>query len=148
MKTSHRIFRRMLAALAALAVLAFAAGCDLGDPVVSVGSPLPEATDTAAPTDTVAPETPSAAPSNTPAATASPSAEPAAEANGSGAYNITADTSESQKTYYSELPDENALRVENGALASVDGASVEKRAATRAASTTRCLRPQRGAARA
>jgi hypothetical protein len=57
----------------------------------------------------------------------SPSASPD-EANGAGAYTIAADVSESQKTYYSEQPDENALRVENGAVAGIDGASIEKRA--------------------
>ncbi len=124
----RRIARRGLAALLILFALAFGAGCDPFDPVVSVGSPLPDTTQTAVQTEaTPLPETPTAAPSETPLVTVAPSAQPTAEGNGSGAYTITADTGESQKTYYSESPDENALRVENGAIASIDGAAVEKR---------------------
>ena len=127
MKQRHRIIKRSIAALTISLLLASTASCSLQDPVVSVGTPLPSATDSIAPSDTAAP-TPSAQPTVTPdiSATASPSVSPG-EANGAGAYTIAADVSESQKTYYSEQPDENALRVENEAIAGIDGASVEKR---------------------
>jgi hypothetical protein len=113
----------------ALLSLAFATGCNLADPVVSLGSPSPAFTQSAAPRDTAVPETPTATPQATPQNSAEvlPSASPD-EANGAGAYTIAADVSESKKIYHSEKPDENALRVENGAIAGVDGASVEKRA--------------------
>ncbi len=126
----QRLFplRRIFTALFALFFLTFTASCTPTDPVVSVGTPLPSATSTATPGDTAVPRTPSAHPSLTPSsAIASPSTSPD-EANGAGAYTVAADVSESQKTYYSEQPDENALRVENGAIAGIDGASVEKRA--------------------
>ncbi len=127
MKQQHFPLRRILAALLALFFLTFAASCSWTDPVVSVGTPSPDVTNTATTDDTAVPQTPSAVPSLTPsAAIASPSASPD-EANGAGAYTIAADISESQKTYYSEQPDENALRVENGAVAGIDGAKVEKR---------------------
>ncbi len=124
----HPICRAFFA-LVGLLFLAFAAGCSIRDPVVSVGSPSPSAADTGTPSDTAVPATPTAKPSLTPdnGAILSPSASPD-EANGSGAYTITADVSESQKTYYSEQTDENALRVENDAIAGIDGANVEKRA--------------------
>ena len=128
MKLRHFPLRRIFAALFALFFLTFAASCSWIDPVVSVGTPSPDVTNTATPDDTAVPQTPSVVPSLTPSgAIASPSTSPD-EANGAGAYTIAADVSESQKTYYSEQPDENALRVENGAMAGIDGASVEKRA--------------------
>jgi len=128
MKFRHFPLRRIFAALLTLLLLTFTASCTPADPVVSVGTPSPIATNTATPDDTAVPRTPSANPSLTPTgAIAGPSASPD-EANGAGAYTIAADVSESQKTYYSEQPDENALRVENGAMAGIDGASVEKRA--------------------
>lgn len=125
----QRLFplRRIFAALMTLLILTFTASCALNDPVVSVGTPSPSVTNSATPGDTAVPQTPSARPSLTPSAIMSPSASPD-EANGAGAYTIAADVSESQKTYYSEQPDENALRVENGAVAGIDGASIEKRA--------------------
>lgn len=128
MKQRFPTMRRVLSVLIALLLITFAAACSLIDPVVSVGTPVPDATDVNSPSDTAIPPTPSAKPTHTPngGATASPSTSPG-EANGAGAYTIAADTSESQKTYYSEQPDENALRVENGAIAGIDGASVEKR---------------------
>ena len=121
--------KRRITVLLALLSLAFATGCNFTDPVVSVGSPSPSFTQSAAPTNTAVPETPTAKPQTTPQASAEPlpSASPG-EANGAGAYTIATDVSESKKTYYSEHPDENALRVENSAIAGVDGASVEKRA--------------------
>ena len=125
----QRLFplRRIFTALFALFFLTFAASCSMTDPVVTVGTPSLSATNTATPSDTAAPKTPGAPPSQTPAnAAASPSTSPN-EANGAGAYTIAADASESQKTYYSEQPDENALRVENGAVVGIDGAKVEKR---------------------
>ena len=78
------------------------------------------------PSDTAAPPTPSVQPTYTPdsSAAVSPSTSPG-EANGAGAYTIAADVSESQKTYYSEQPDENALRVENDAIAGIDGFEVK-----------------------
>ncbi|MBA4347256.1 MAG: hypothetical protein C0413_00160 [Clostridiales bacterium] len=129
MKQRIRTLRRIIGALLALLSLAFTAGCNFFDPVVSIGSPSPVVENSTTPADTAAPETPTAEPQITPAAIAEtmPSASPD-EANGAGAYTITADTSESKKTYYSEQPDENALRVENGAIASVNDARVEKRA--------------------
>ena len=121
--------KRRITVLLALLSLAFATGCNLTDPVVSVGSPSPSFTQSAAPTNTAVPETPTAKPQTTPQASVEPlpSASPG-EANGAGAYTIATDVSESKKTYYSEHPDENALRAENSAIAGVDGASVEKRA--------------------
>ena len=111
MKLRHFPLRQIFAALFALFFLTFAASCSWTDPVVSVGTPSPDATNTATPDDTAVPQTPSAVPSLAPSgAIASPSASPD-EANGAGAYTIAADVSESQKTYYSEQPDENALRV-------------------------------------
>jgi hypothetical protein len=48
--------------------------------------------------------------------------------NGTGAYTITADISEEGKTYVSSAADENALRVENGCVAAVEGGTIEKTA--------------------
>ena len=127
MKQRFFPLRRIFTALMALLILTFTASCAPSDPVVSVGTPSPSATNTATPDDTAAPQTPSARPSLTPSAIMSPGASPD-EANGAGAYTIATNVSESQKTYYSEQPDENALRVENSAVAGIDGASVEKRA--------------------
>lgn len=129
MKQRILTLKRICSVLLALLSLAFATGCNLTDPVVSVGSPSPVLTQSTAPTDTAVPETPTAQPQTTPQSSAEvlPSASPG-EANGAGAYTIAADVSESKKTYYSEKADENALRVENGAIAGVDGASIEKRA--------------------
>jgi hypothetical protein len=128
MKQRIHTLRRTVCALLALLSLAFNAGCNLFDPVVSLGSPSPEVVTATAPVKTAIPQTPTAEPKATPAATEEilPSATPE-EANGAGAYTIAADASESKKTYHSEQPDENALRVENGAVAGVDGARVEKR---------------------
>ena len=121
--------RRALSALLALLSLVFAAGCSAFDPVVSIGSPSPVITQSAAPEETTKPATPEPPANNTPGAnTQTPLATVLSETNGAGAYTIATDVSESKKTYYSEQPDENALRVENGAIAGVDGASVEKRA--------------------
>lgn len=129
MKQRILTLKRICSVLLALLSLAFATGCNLTDPVVSVGSPSPVLTQSTAPTNTAVPETPTAQPQTTPQNSAEvlPSASPG-EANGAGAYTIAADVSESKKTYYSEKADENALRVENGAIAGVDGASIEKRA--------------------
>ena len=129
MKQRIQPIKRILSVLLALLSLAFATGCGLTDPVVSVGSPSPALTQSAAPADTAAPETPTAQPQATPqsGAEALPASSPS-ETNGAGAYTIAADVSESKKTYYSEKADENALRVENAAIAGVDGASIEKRA--------------------
>lgn len=129
MKQRIRTLRRITCALLALLSLTFAAGCSLFDPVVSVGSPSPAVATATAPAETAAPETPTAEPSATPSAI--PELSPGVssnEVNGAGAYTITTDVSESKKTYYSEEADENAIRVENGAIAGVDGARVEKRA--------------------
>jgi len=129
MKQRIHTLRRIACALFALLSLAFTAGCNLFDPVVTLGSPSPVVETATAPAETAIPQTPRVSPSATPGATEEilPSASPD-EANGAGAYTIAADASESKKTYYSEQPDENALRVENGAIAGVDGARVEKRA--------------------
>ena len=124
--TSRTILPRLLTAVMLL-VFALAAGCSLIDPVVSVGSPSPQMSDNAQPKDTDVPKTPKSVPTDKPQPTAIQRAEPTAEPNGAGAYTIAADASESQKIYYSEAADENALRVENGAHASIDGARVEKR---------------------
>lgn len=126
MKRQTRTHRRMFYLLAALLVLASFAGCSLTDPVIHVGTPSPSATETLQPTETAVQQTPTVAPSATPYETPLPSETPE-EANGAGAYTITADTSESQKTYYSEQADENAIRVENKAQVSIDGAQVQKR---------------------
>ena len=129
MKQRIQPLKRICLVLLALLSLAFATGCNITDPVVTVGSPSPSFTQSAAPTSTAVPETPTATPQTTPESSAEilPSASPG-EANGAGAYTIATDVSESKKTYYSEEADENALRVENGAIAGVDGASIEKRA--------------------
>ena len=129
MQRRIQTLRRALAALLTLLCLAFAAGCTLFDPVVTVGTPSPAPVLSATPGETTRSVTPKAKPSDTPQSEPqiSPDATPN-EANGAGAYTIAADVSESKKTYYSEQADENALRVENGAIAGVDGASVEKRA--------------------
>ena len=128
MKQRIQTIRRAISALLALLSLAFAAGCSVFDPVVSVGSPSPALTQSAAPEETAAPATPEPRASETPEAGHTTPGTAPSEANGAGAYTIAADVSESKKTYYSEQADENALRVENGAIAGVDGASVEKRA--------------------
>ena len=128
MKQRNHIVQRSITALMISLVLTLTASCSFSDPVVSVGTPLPSATESSMPSDTAAPPTPSVQPTHTPdsSAAVSPSTSPG-EANGAGAYTIAADVSESQKTYYSEQPDENALRVENDAIAGIDGASIEKR---------------------
>lgn len=126
MKQQTKTLRRGFVMLVALLMLASFAGCSLTDPVIHVGTPSPSATEPSQPTETAAQQTPTVAPSATPDTTALPSATPE-EANGAGAYTITADTNESQKTYYSEKADENALRVENSAQVSIDGAQVQKR---------------------
>lgn len=113
-------------ALIALALLAISAGCALTDPVVTAGTPEPPAAISARPTIST-PVSPSPSPFLTPQAGSTPGAEQTEEPDGAGAYTITADVNESKKTYYSELADENALRVENGATAGIDGARVEKR---------------------
>jgi hypothetical protein len=122
------IKRAFIALLAVMTILSLA-GCSLFDPVVSVGTPSPALATSANPEETALPVTPQPKPAETPASESSalPDTTPN-EANGAGAYTITADASESKKTYYSEHADENALRVENGAIAGIDGASVEKRA--------------------
>ncbi|MEA4914218.1 MAG: hypothetical protein VB061_06580 [Christensenella sp.] len=124
---NYRLQRSIIVLMISL-VLALTASCSPIDPVVSVGTPMPSATGSSAPSDTAAPPTPSAQPTHTPdsSAAVSPSTSPG-ETNGAGAYTVAADVSESQKTYYSEQQDENALRVENGAIAGIDGASIEKR---------------------
>ena len=128
MKRRNNRLKRSITALTISLVLALTASCSPSDPVVSVGTPLPSATESSMPSDTATPPTPSAQPTYTPDSSADvpPSTSPG-EANGAGAYTIAADVSESQKTYYSEQPDENALRVENDAIAGIDGASIEKR---------------------
>ena len=118
--------KHVIAMAIAMLMLAMVSGCDLKDPVVHVGSPSPLASESAAPEATAVPETPSPS-QRTPHQTEMPDDAKPTEANGAGAYTITANTSESQKTYHSEHPDENALRVENGANAKLDGAVIEKR---------------------
>lgn len=126
-QTSHSL-RRMFSALLALSFAALAA-CAPADPVVSVGSPLPSATVPATPDVTLTPEQPSATPTQAPQeAEATVQSALPEEISGAGAYTITTSISESQKTYFSELADENALRVENRAIAGIDGAKIEKRA--------------------
>ena len=58
MKQRIQTIRRAISALLALLSLAFAAGCSVFDPVVSVGSPSPALTQSAVPEDTAAPATP------------------------------------------------------------------------------------------
>ena len=128
MKQPWHLINRAFAAVITMLMLVMAGGCDLHDPVVHVGSPSPLASESVAPAETAAPETPAPPPERTPHQTEPPSDAKPTEANGAGAYTITTNTSESQKTYYSEQPDENALRVENGAVAKLDGAVIEKRA--------------------
>lgn len=120
--------KRAIAAAITILMLAMAGGCNLKDPVVHVGTPSPLASESVAPEETAAPETPAPPPQRTPHQTEPPSDAKPTEVNGAGAYTITTNTSESKKTYYSEQPDENALRVENGAVAKLDGAVIEKRA--------------------
>ena len=127
MKHQRHTIKQLLAGILTLTMLALFAGCNLGDPVVNVGSPSPLARASMDAVETTAPNTPAPTPTNTPLETAAQSTEEPAEANGSGAYTITTDTSESQKTYYSEHADENALRVENAAVVNIDGAAIEKR---------------------
>ena len=129
MEQRHNPYIRRIAALLAASTLLFTSGCALFDPVVSVGSPSPSGIQSATPEETTLITTPEPKPSETPQASAgsAPTQMPE-EANGAGAYTIAADISESKKTYYSTKADENALRVENGAIAGIDGASVEKRA--------------------
>ncbi len=126
MKQTGYLARRGLLMLT-MVILLVGTGCDLTDPVVSVGSPSPVSTQSATPAETPAVQTETPSITQTPIASETPSAEQTKEPNGAGAYTIAADTSESQKTYYSEEADENALRIENAAVASIDGASVEKR---------------------
>ncbi len=126
MNQIDRTIRRPLAALAMVCFLMFFTGCGLFEPTGGAALSTPDAAHSATPGDTATPQPPSPAPTNRYSSTAEPSGEQAEEANGAGAYTITADTNESQKTYYSTQPDENALRVENGAVAGVDGARVEK----------------------
>ena len=129
MKRRIKPHARHIAVLFALSTLVVTAGCSLFDPVVSVGTPSPAVTQAITP-ETIHPTfTPTPRASETPESRAEvqPTASPE-EANGAGAYTIAADISESKKIYYSIKPDENALRVENAAIAGIDGASVEKRA--------------------
>ena len=128
MKRPHNRKKTALVAGAALMALLLT-GCSIADPIVHVGSPSPLASESVTTSQTASPVTPQ------PTAIGNEDAEPTAalssaeptEAIGSGAYTIAADTSESQKIYYSEQADENALRVENGVEAKLDGASIEKR---------------------
>ena len=76
MKQRFFPLRRIFTALMALLILTFTASCAPSDPVVSVGTPSPSATNTATPDDTAAPQTPSARPSLTPSAIMSPGASP------------------------------------------------------------------------
>ena len=128
MKRRIKPYSKRFAVLLALSTLALTAGCSLLDPVVSVGTPSPSMTQQITPQTEKPTQTPAPKPSETPVSSALP--EPSAmpeEANGAGAYTITADISESKKIYYSIKQDENALRAENGAIAGIDGANVEKR---------------------
>ncbi len=120
--------RRSLAALLALILSTLGAGCNLFDPVVTVGSPTPAVTENIAPQQTPTPDLSTPVPTATPSVSSAPDAVQETESGGSGAYTITADTNESGKVYYSEQADENALRVENGAQVSIDNARMEKRA--------------------
>ena len=129
MKRRFNPYLRRFSALIVSITLSILAGCSLFDPVVSVGSPSPVITQGITPQVTAYVATPEPKPAITPQAGVeiSPQESPE-EASGAGAYTIAADISESKKTYYSKKPDENALRVENGAIAGVDGATIEKRA--------------------
>ena len=126
MKRRLKPYLRRIAALLLATVMPLMAGCSLLDPVVSVGSPSPMITQNATPERAV--QTAAPKPSATPQSSAASPTQMPEETNGAGAYTIAADISESKKTYYSTKPDENALRVENGAIAGLDGATVEKRA--------------------
>lgn len=128
MRQKTKPYRRRILALLAMMLILSIAGCSPLDPVVSVGTPAPAQTQSAEPEETAPLSTPEPKPTATPPSESetAPTAIPT-EPNGAGAYTIAADVSESKKTYYSEKADENALRVENGAIASIDGASVEKR---------------------
>ena len=112
MKRSHNRKKTALVAGAALMALLLT-GCSVADPIVHVGSPSPLASESATAVETASPVTPQPTDNGNedaePTATLSP-AEPT-EAIGSGAYTIAADTSESQKIYYSEQADENALQL-------------------------------------
>ena len=123
----HTMKTAFVAGTALMALLL--TGCNVADPIVQVGSPSPLASESIAAVETASPITPQPTAQGTddaePTATLNP-AQPT-EAIGSGAYTIAASTSESQKIYYSEQADENALRVENGVEAMLDGASIEKR---------------------
>lgn len=127
-------------ALMTLALLIFASGCALAGPASGTVSPTPEGTISAQPSKTSEAATPAPAAAETPETSETPATEQTAEPNGAGAYTITTDANESQKTYYSEQPDENALRVENGASAAIDGAQVEKRAGDAASLENALLR--------
>ena len=62
MKQRFPTMRRISSVLIALLFLTFAAACSLIDPVVSVGTPMPDATDVNSPSDNALPPTPSAKP--------------------------------------------------------------------------------------
>ena len=125
MTLPHRRIRRAMCALMTLCLAVGMAGCRWIDPVVSAGTPSPRASERAISLEPSPEDTPQ--PADTPETIPSPTPEATAEPNGAGAYTIAADTSESQKLYYSTEPDENALRVENGARVSIDSGRVEKR---------------------
>ena len=123
-------YRKKTALVAGAALMALLlTGCNVTDPIVHVGSPSPLASESVTARQTASPITPQPTAKGKedaePTATLSP-AQPT-EAIGSGAYTIAANISESQKIYHSEKTDENALRVEKGVEAKLDGASIEKR---------------------
>ena len=133
----HQTGKKKLAGLLVIVLLFACSACQDGELLTNQGSPAPDATFTPKLSATPGSELPDMEDKKTPepkTGTASfgndtnlePTQIPAGEESGSGAYTVTADTSESGKTYYSKYEDENALRVENAAIVSMNGATVEK----------------------
>lgn len=124
----QRPYRKKTALVATAALMALLlSGCGVVDSIVQLDSSSSQASESATAEHAATPATPQTKPKRSPKPTATLSAAEPTVAVGSGAYTIAASTSESQKTYYSELTDENALRVENAVTATLDNASIEKR---------------------
>jgi hypothetical protein len=143
METKPRAGKGLLTVLLAAGLTLMLLACQIDDPGTADLQDSPETH--VSPTPTVADQ-----PADTPAGTAAvedgdtttPGASDSSSgadveeesdatsadlSTGTGAYTITADTTEEGKSYTSEQPDENALRVENGCTASATAATIEKR---------------------
>jgi len=138
----YRAGKKLLTILLTAGLLFVLFACQIGGADTSESTDSPEGS--ASPTPTATEQATDASSETTPAGSESETAQAAeteetdtaaAEAtdadepepsSGTGAYTITADTTEDGKSYVSESPDENALRVENECTAGLNAATIEK----------------------